>query len=357
MAAIKDLREFIALLESEGPAASASRRAVDPNLEIGEITDRVSKQVGPALLFENPVNRETGERVRDAGGDQPDGQLRPHGVGARRRRRDGHVARSRRRRPSSSWTCCRSTCRRSMKDKLDILDEPQGPRRRRAPRRSSKAPVQEVVLRGDDVDLTKLPVLTTWPEDGGPFVTLPLVVTSNPKGKLNVGMYRLQVFDQQHDRAAHPRAPRRREEPARVDGGRASTRVPVSVALGARPGHDLLGDRAGAADDRRVPVRRHPARRAGRGRQVRDERPAGARARRDRARGLVRSGGDALGGSVRRPHRLLLARRLLPGLPRRGDHDAPRRDLPDDDRRAVRRWRTATWPRPPSASSCRSSRR
>ena len=95
--------------------------------------------------------------------------------------------------------------------------------------------MQEVVLRGDDVDLTKLPVLTTWPEDGGPFVTLPLVVTSNPKGKLNVGMYRLQVFDEQHDRAAHPRAPRRREEPPRVEGGRASSACRCRVALGGDP--------------------------------------------------------------------------------------------------------------------------
>ncbi len=54
-------REFIALLESKGQLKRISA-PVDPNLEIGEMTDRVSKQVGPALLFENPVNRETGER-------------------------------------------------------------------------------------------------------------------------------------------------------------------------------------------------------------------------------------------------------------------------------------------------------
>src|SRR5512137_1280523 len=57
--AIKDLREFMALLEQKGQLARI-QTPVDPNLEIGAITDRVSKEVGPALLFENPVNRETG---------------------------------------------------------------------------------------------------------------------------------------------------------------------------------------------------------------------------------------------------------------------------------------------------------
>jgi 4-hydroxy-3-polyprenylbenzoate decarboxylase len=89
-----------------------------------------------------------------------------------------------------------------------------------------KAPCQEIVWRGDEVDLGKLPVLKTWPDDGGPFVTLPLVVTSNPKGKLNVGMYRLQVFDatttglhihEHHDGAKNLRR------------SHGATRVPVSV--------------------------------------------------------------------------------------------------------------------------------
>ncbi len=60
------------------------------------------------------------------------------------------------------------------------------------------APCKQVILRGADVDLTKLPVLTTWPQDGGPFITLPCVITRDPKsGKRNVGMYRMQVYDGQ----------------------------------------------------------------------------------------------------------------------------------------------------------------
>ncbi|MBS1720928.1 MAG: menaquinone biosynthesis decarboxylase [Armatimonadetes bacterium] len=56
---------------------------------------------------------------------------------------------------------------------------------------------QQVVWKGDEIDLTKLPVLTCWPEDGGPFVTLPLVFTHDPNtGKRNVGMYRVQIHDE-----------------------------------------------------------------------------------------------------------------------------------------------------------------
>jgi 4-hydroxy-3-polyprenylbenzoate decarboxylase len=60
------------------------------------------------------------------------------------------------------------------------------------------APCKQVVLRGDDVDVLKFPVLQTWPGDGGRFITLPCVVTRDPRnGKRNVGMYRMQVYDGQ----------------------------------------------------------------------------------------------------------------------------------------------------------------
>jgi 4-hydroxy-3-polyprenylbenzoate decarboxylase len=64
------------------------------------------------------------------------------------------------------------------------------------PRSVSKAASQEVVLRGDDVDLFALPVMTTWPKDGGPFFTLPNVITKDPDtGLRNIGMYRMQRID------------------------------------------------------------------------------------------------------------------------------------------------------------------
>jgi 4-hydroxy-3-polyprenylbenzoate decarboxylase len=64
------------------------------------------------------------------------------------------------------------------------------------PKTVRTAPSQEVVATGDAVDLTELPVLTCWPQDAGPFITLPLVITKDPSsGKTNVGMYRMQVYD------------------------------------------------------------------------------------------------------------------------------------------------------------------
>ena len=64
------------------------------------------------------------------------------------------------------------------------------------PRTVSKAPCQATVLRGDDIDLGSLPIVTCWPGDGGPYITLPQVVTNDPRtGVRNVGMYRVQVID------------------------------------------------------------------------------------------------------------------------------------------------------------------
>jgi 4-hydroxy-3-polyprenylbenzoate decarboxylase len=61
--------------------------------------------------------------------------------------------------------------------------------------RSGKVASQEVVLKGDDVDLSRLPIITCWPEDGGPYITLPMVVSKDPsRGIRNVGMYRVQVL-------------------------------------------------------------------------------------------------------------------------------------------------------------------
>lgn len=66
------------------------------------------------------------------------------------------------------------------------------------PKRVRRAPVHEVIWRGDEVDLHKLPILKCWPDDGGPFVTLPLVISKDPlEGDVNIGMYRMQVYDKQ----------------------------------------------------------------------------------------------------------------------------------------------------------------
>ena len=102
-----------------------------------------------------------------------------------------------------------------------------------------------------------------------------------------------------------------------------------------RSDHRLLRLLPGAEARRRADGRGLPARQAGRDRAVQDGRPAGARARRDRARGLLRARRAGRRGAVRRPHRLLHARGAVPGAAADVHDDAPRRDLPEHPRRAA----------------------
>jgi len=186
--AYKDLREFIKALDKKR-LIKHIKAEVDPYLEIAEITDRVSKSKGSenvALYFENvkgskfPVVTnalgsfermamglgvkhldEIGERVRELA--DPMKLFPPPGSG--------------------------------FMDKLSMLPK-LGEIAGYFPKTVKKAPCQEVVKTGADVDLSELPVLTTWPQDGGPFITLPMVATVDPVTQItNLGMYRLQVFD------------------------------------------------------------------------------------------------------------------------------------------------------------------
>ena len=100
--------------------------------------------------------------------------------------------------------------------------------------KGGKPASQEIVLKGDEVDLSKLPIITCWPEDGGPYITLPMVISKDPRrGIRNVGMYRVQVLGsrtlamhwQRHKvGAAHWREMAEKGE-----------RMPVVIAIGADP--------------------------------------------------------------------------------------------------------------------------
>ncbi len=216
--AFPDLQSFVALLEARGELVRVSV-PVDPKLEITEIADRLVKRGGPAVLFDRVLGSDfplvigllgTRERMALALGvvDLDD-------LG-------------------------RKVC--------DLLDLKMGsglggllsnlPKLREVaslpPRRVRRAPVQEVVWRGDEVDLTKLPVLTCWPQDGGPFVTLPLVITRDPAtGETNMGMYRMQVMGPQETGMhwqRHKTGARHLES-----AGRLGQKLEVAVALGGDP--------------------------------------------------------------------------------------------------------------------------
>jgi 4-hydroxy-3-polyprenylbenzoate decarboxylase len=100
--------------------------------------------------------------------------------------------------------------------------------------RGGKPPCQEVVRQGDDIDLGRIPFLTTWPGDGGRYITLPMVITTDPiRGIRNVGMYRIQVLSRNtlamHWQRHKVGAAHWREMAARGE------RMPVVIALGADP--------------------------------------------------------------------------------------------------------------------------
>lgn len=213
-----DLRRYLSFLEAKGELVRVHDR-VSPVLEITELADRAVKQGGPALLFENVV-----------------GSALPLVIGV-------YGTRQR-----MAWALGLNHLD-ELGDRLRaLIDVRVGggliglasnlPKLRELaalpPKRVRRAPVQEVVWRGDQVDLGKLPVLTCWPHDGGPFITLPLVISRDPeRGEVNIGMYRMQVMDknttgmhwQRHKTGA------RHLEAA----GRLGQRLEVAVALGGDP--------------------------------------------------------------------------------------------------------------------------
>lgn len=178
----KDLRDFIAQLEQRGELVRISQ-TVDPVLEMTEIADRTLRGGGPALLFENPKGYTipvlanlfgTPKRVALGMGQDDVGALREVGK------------------------------------LLAFLKEPEPPKGLKdafsklpifkqvlnmSPKQVKKAACQQVVLSGEQVDLTKLPVMTCWPGDAAPLITWGLTVTKGPhKERQNLGIYRQQVL-------------------------------------------------------------------------------------------------------------------------------------------------------------------
>ena len=183
--AFYDLREFINALESRG-MLKRIKTPVDCNLESTEITDRVFKMEGKknvALLFENVK-----------GYDMP---VLMNAFGSMERLALAFGVNDIEEIPNELREILRLPYI-SLQNKMDLIHIiPTAKRAINFPKYVKKAPCQEVVIT-DNPTLDKFPILKCWPQDGGPFITLPLVFTRNPKtGKRNVGMYRLQKYDGQ----------------------------------------------------------------------------------------------------------------------------------------------------------------
>jgi 4-hydroxy-3-polyprenylbenzoate decarboxylase len=215
MAPPADLRSWIALLEREGELVRVGAE-VDPHLEVTEIVDRMVKAGGPALLFERPkgsslpllINQFGTERRMCLAFDTPSLDAVAERVGdvLEMQPPQGLVEKV-----------------RGLKKLKSIADS--------QPKRVRSGPCQEVVLRGDDVDLDALPIQTCWPGDAAPFITLPAVITRDPRtGTRNVGMYRLQKLDRRTT-AMHWQI----HKDGRADYLLADGRLDVAVALGLDP--------------------------------------------------------------------------------------------------------------------------
>jgi 4-hydroxy-3-polyprenylbenzoate decarboxylase len=209
----RDLRDWVERLRREGELVEVTAE-VDPHLEITEITDRVCKRFGPALLFSNVRGSRHPVLINQFGSERRICMALDtatlDGLGAR------------------------------IENLLD-LQPPQGlagkvralGRLRELasfmPRVRGEGACQQVWL--DEPDLDRLPILTCWPGDGGPYVTLPLVFSKDPRtGVRNCGMYRIQKLDRRtalmhwqihKDGAAHLRD--------------SKGRVEVAVAIGTDP--------------------------------------------------------------------------------------------------------------------------
>ncbi len=219
----KDLRGFIDLLEKRGELKRISQE-IDPYLEMTEIADRTLRAEGPALLFENPKGYDipvlanlfgTPKRVAMGMGQEDVSELREVGK------------------------------------LLAFLKEPEPPKGIKEAlgqipvfkqvlnmpaKEVKKAPCQQVILQGDDVDLTKFPIQHCWPGDAAPLITWGLTVTKGPhKKRQNLGIYRQQLLGKNkiimrwlsHRGGALDFQEWCKEHPGQP--------YPVSVALGADP--------------------------------------------------------------------------------------------------------------------------
>ena len=217
----KDIRQFIEFLDERGDLKRVTAM-VDSDLEITEITDRTIKSGGPALLFENVAGSDTTVAINLMGTHQRTawalGVENIDDLTSRVRKLLGLAQGP----PSGLMGKVRA-----LGDLVSVA--------RTQPKIVRRAPCQDVVVTGDDVDLNILPALKCWPDDAGRYITLPLVVSRDPEsGRRNVGIYRMQIFDrnttgmhwQTHKGGAHH---------YRVGESQRLQKLEVAVALGGDP--------------------------------------------------------------------------------------------------------------------------
>jgi 4-hydroxy-3-polyprenylbenzoate decarboxylase len=231
--AYRDLREFVKALEKAGELRRV-RAEVDPVLQITEVAQRVARDpnrapmsVGPALFFEKPKGSRYPLLINAFG------SLKRMCLAFEVEALDEVAGRIR------GFLDTKSPA--GLLDKLKMLPKlaelgsffPKGVKDGEA---------KEVIHKGPDVNLLDFPILQCWPRDAGRFITFPLVFTKNPEsGKRNVGMYRMQVYDERTTGMHWQTQKHGAEHFRRARAKNPEGRIPVSVAIGSDPATTLAG--------------------------------------------------------------------------------------------------------------------
>jgi 4-hydroxy-3-polyprenylbenzoate decarboxylase len=225
------MRDFMERLEREGRLVRVAE-PVSTVLEMTEIHTRLLAEKGPAVLFEKPV--------------MPDGSVSPIPVLVNLFGTVERVAWGMDREPHEL---------RQVGETLAFLKQPEPPRGLREafdllplakqvlamrPGSVSRAPCQEVVLTGDDIDLTRLPVQSCWPGEPAPLITWPLIVTKGPTDKredaFNLGIYRMQVLGRDRTIMRWLKHRGGAQHHQRWKGAGRRDPLPAAAVLGADPG-------------------------------------------------------------------------------------------------------------------------
>ena len=236
-----DLREFVRRLEKEGELRRV-RAEVDPVLEITEVVQRLRQlameapsghiapnpnALGPALLFEKPK----GSRY----------PLLINAFGSVRRMELAFEVEDLGQVAARIRGFLDMQTPQGLLDKLKMLPK-LAELGSFLPKQVKDGPCKEVVHQRGDVNLFDFPILKCWPQDGGRFITFPLVFTRNPEtGKRNVGMYRMQVYDERTTGMHWQTQKHGAEHFRRARAANPEGRIPVSVAMGSDPATTLGG--------------------------------------------------------------------------------------------------------------------
>jgi len=231
--AYRDLREFVKKLEKEGELKRIHAE-VDPILEIAEVTQRVARDkgrkprsVGPALLFEKPKGSRVPLLINAFG------SVRRMELAFEVEKLDDVAARIR--------GFLKMETPQGLFDKFKMLPK-LAELGSFFPKSVGNGSCKDVIQKGSDVNLFDFPILKCWPQDGGRFITFPLVFTRNPEtGKRNVGMYRMQVYDERTTGMHWQTQKHGAEHFRRARAKNPEGRIPVAVAIGADPATALSG--------------------------------------------------------------------------------------------------------------------